>query len=151
MTAIGDAHHIAREPINPGPDVEPKKQPPDFPSPGPDIPDPPELNPDLNPEDDPPRPSAVRCNFTKWYPKWDRKTGPADFHCKFLRLDAASSGDGIRLKVKLTQSDFASLVGVTRQYASRFIGELRAAGVLEWRGSMIAVKDVTRLTEMAAN
>jgi CRP/FNR family transcriptional regulator, cyclic AMP receptor protein len=58
-------------------------------------------------------------------------------------------GDGIRLKVKLTQSDFASLVGVTRQYASRFIGELRAAGVLEWRGSMIAVKDVSRLSEMA--
>ena len=58
-------------------------------------------------------------------------------------------GDGIRLKVKLTQSDFASLVGVTRQYASRFIGELRAAGVLEWRGSMISVKDVTRLSELA--
>ncbi len=58
-------------------------------------------------------------------------------------------GDGIRLKVKLTQSDFASLVGVTRQYASRFIGELRAAGVLEWRGSIIAVKDVTRLSELA--
>jgi Crp-like helix-turn-helix domain len=46
-------------------------------------------------------------------------------------------------------SDFASLVGVTRQYASRFIGELRAAGVLEWRGSMISVKDVSRLSEMA--
>jgi CRP/FNR family transcriptional regulator, cyclic AMP receptor protein len=58
-------------------------------------------------------------------------------------------GDGVRLKVKLTQSDFASLVGVTRQYASRFIGELRAAGVLEWRGSMISVKDVSRLSEMA--
>ncbi|HEX3216780.1 MAG TPA: Crp/Fnr family transcriptional regulator [Aestuariivirgaceae bacterium] len=58
-------------------------------------------------------------------------------------------GDGIRLKVRLTQSDFASLVGVTRQYASRFIGELRAAGVIDWRGSMIAVKDVSRLSEMA--
>lgn len=58
-------------------------------------------------------------------------------------------GDGVRLKVKLTQSDFASLVGVTRQYASRLIGELRAAGVLEWRGSMISVKDVSRLSEMA--
>jgi len=66
-----------------------------------------------------------------------------------LRLDVGSGGDGIRLKVKLTQSDFASLVGVTRQYASRFISELRAAGVLEWRGSMISVKDVTRLSELA--
>ena len=33
---------MAREPINPGPDVLPEKQPPDIPSPGPDMPDPPE-------------------------------------------------------------------------------------------------------------
>lgn len=71
------------------------------------------------------------------------------FICYSSSLGVNSRGDGIRLKVKLTQSDFASLVGVTRQYASRFIGELRAAGVLEWRGSIIAVKDVTRLSELA--
>ena len=33
--AIGDARHMAREPINPGPDVVPEKQPPDIPSPAP--------------------------------------------------------------------------------------------------------------------
>jgi len=49
---LSEVHtHMAREPINPGPDVVPEKQPPDIPSPGPDMPEPPEPNPDLPPED----------------------------------------------------------------------------------------------------
>src|SRR4051812_46627081 len=32
MTAVGDAHYVAREPINPGPDAVPEKKAPHIPS-----------------------------------------------------------------------------------------------------------------------
>jgi len=48
---------------------------------------------------------------------------------------------GVELNVRLTQAEFASYVGVTRQYVSRFIGELRDMGILEWGGSRIVVRD----------
>jgi CRP-like cAMP-binding protein len=53
--------------------------------------------------------------------------------------------DGVELNVRLTQSEFASYVGVTRQYVSRFIGELRDMGILEWGGNRIVVRDTEAL------
>ncbi|MFO1089725.1 MAG: Crp/Fnr family transcriptional regulator [Hyphomicrobiales bacterium] len=58
-------------------------------------------------------------------------------------------GDSVELNVRLTQAEFASFVGVTRQYASRFIGELREAGILDWGASRIVIRNLPALAEMA--
>jgi CRP-like cAMP-binding protein len=55
------------------------------------------------------------------------------------------SADGVELNVRLTQAEFASYVGVTRQYVSRFIGELREMGILEWGGNRIVVRNPAAL------
>jgi len=66
MTAVGDAHYMAREPINPGPDVVPEKQPSDIPSPGPDMPEPTEPNPDLPPQNPATAPDS-NCQAARQY------------------------------------------------------------------------------------
>ena len=55
------------------------------------------------------------------------------------------AADGVELNVRLTQAEFASYVGVTRQYVSRFIGELREMGILEWGGNRIVVRNPAAL------
>lgn len=65
------------------------------------------------------------------------------------RVGRPSNGPEIILHIRMNQSEFASLVGVTRQYVSRFIRDLRNEGVLLWRGELIAIKNPARLFEVA--
>lgn len=65
------------------------------------------------------------------------------------RVGEPTESGGIELTVRITQAEFASYVGVTRQYVSRFIGELREMGILEWGGSRILLRSPEALRELA--
>jgi MarR-like DNA-binding transcriptional regulator SgrR of sgrS sRNA len=52
---------------------------------------------------------------------------------------------GTQISINLTQSDLASLVGVSRQYLNELLSRWNEEGVLIWRGNAAPVLFLDRL------
>jgi CRP-like cAMP-binding protein len=61
------------------------------------------------------------------------------------RAAAPGTDRDIRLEPRLSQSDFASMVGATRQSVNRALADLEAEGLIEVDGRRITVRDVGAL------
>lgn len=70
----------------------------------------------------------------------------------FLRLARAHgrpAGDAIALDIQLSQSDIASLVGVSRQYMNELLADWQKDGLIEVKGGIIRIPALARLEALA--
>jgi len=56
---------------------------------------------------------------------------------------------GILIDLKITQRDLGNYLGLTRETVSRMLGEFRAAGLVELKGSSIVILDPDGLQDVA--
>lgn len=68
---------------------------------------------------------------------------------RIAKMHGQPAQDGrVRLPIALSQSDLASLIGVSRQYANELIARWNDQGLLTWKGSSAPVVHVDRLKEL---
>lgn len=69
-----------------------------------------------------------------------------------LLLEWASDGEvtkeGIRIKISLTHEEIAQLIGTSRETVTRVLGEFRAKGVAQLRGSTLLIQNRAALEKM---
>jgi CRP/FNR family transcriptional regulator, cyclic AMP receptor protein len=54
---------------------------------------------------------------------------------RIARMHGRDTGKGIEITINLTQSDLASLIGVSRQYVNELIAGWNEEGLVAWRGN----------------
>jgi CRP-like cAMP-binding protein len=59
-----------------------------------------------------------------------------------------TGGGGVEIPINLTQSDLASLIGVSRQYANEMIAGWNDEGLVKWRGNSAPIIFVDELKAM---
>jgi CRP-like cAMP-binding protein len=67
----------------------------------------------------------------------------------FFRLRAVGHTDRNRCEMPLTQSDVAEATGMTPVHVNRMIQELRARGLIRWKGREVEVLDMEALCDVA--
>lgn len=67
----------------------------------------------------------------------------------FFRLRAVGLVDGHRCEIPLTQTDLAEATGMTPVHVNRMVQELRARGLIRWKGREFDVIDLDGLCEVA--
>jgi CRP-like cAMP-binding protein len=89
----------------------------------------------------------------EWLVAMGRRTAlahTAHLFCEmFLRLEVIGAVDGHTFKLPLTQEELADTLGLSHVHVNRTLGELRDAGLLEWRRQLVTILDWDRLTEVA--
>ncbi len=82
------------------------------------------------------------------------RTVPARLAALLLRLAEAygqRNGTGLRLALRLTHQDIASMIGATRETVTATLGRLRAAGLIATEGRQIVIRDPEGLRRLSAN
>lgn len=69
---------------------------------------------------------------------------------RLAMLHGSKEGDGIGIRLRLTQEDLAALLQVTRQSVNKELGALVACGAISWNYNIITVLDPQALRAMAA-
>ena len=64
---------------------------------------------------------------------------------RLARSQGVVVANGVQLRVRISQSDLASLVGVTRQYINSLLTRWNKEGVVVWKGTSRPILDVTKL------
>lgn len=64
---------------------------------------------------------------------------------RIAKMHGRDNGDGIAIPVNLTQSDLASLVGVSRQYINELIARWNERQLVRWRGNSAPVIFIEKL------
>ena len=64
---------------------------------------------------------------------------------RIARMHGRDSGAGIEIGINLTQSDLASLIGVSRQYVNELIAGWNEEGIVYWRGNSAPVVFIDEL------
>jgi len=64
---------------------------------------------------------------------------------RIAKMHGRESGVGVEIPINLTQSDVASLIGVSRQYANELIAGWNDDGLVKWRGNSAPVIFVNEL------
>ncbi|HEX3429475.1 MAG TPA: Crp/Fnr family transcriptional regulator [Rhizomicrobium sp.] len=64
---------------------------------------------------------------------------------RVAKMHGRDTGAGIELTINLTQSDLASLIGVSRQYVNELIAGWNEDGFVHWRGNSVAVVFINEL------
>jgi CRP-like cAMP-binding protein len=67
----------------------------------------------------------------------------------FLRLQAVGLTEGSSFKLPLTQAELGDTLGLSTVHVNRIIQELRAEGLITWRGDTVVIEDWPRLQETA--
>ncbi|MGP7796498.1 Crp/Fnr family transcriptional regulator [Sphingomonas sp. CLY1604] len=67
----------------------------------------------------------------------------------FFRLRAVGLVDGHRCEIPLTQTDLAEATGMTPVHVNRMVQELRARGLVRWKGREFEALDLDGLCEVA--
>lgn len=57
--------------------------------------------------------------------------------------------EGSSFKLPLTQAELGDALGLSTVHVNRILQELRAEGLITWRGETVAIEDLTRLQETA--
>lgn len=64
---------------------------------------------------------------------------------RIAKMHGHDSGAGVQIMVNITQSDVASLIGVSRQYLNELIARWNEEGLIYWRGNSAPVVFVDEL------
>lgn len=67
----------------------------------------------------------------------------------FFRLRAVGLVDGNRCEIPLTQTDLAEATGMTPVHVNRMVQELRARGLIRWKGREFEALDLDGLCDVA--
>jgi CRP-like cAMP-binding protein len=67
----------------------------------------------------------------------------------FLRLQAIGLTEGYSFKLPLTQAELGDTLGLSTVHVNRIIQELRAEGLITWRGETVLITDWPRLQQIA--
>ena len=67
----------------------------------------------------------------------------------FLRLRAVGLTEGHSFKLPLTQAELGDSLGLSTVHVNRVVQELRAKGLITWRGETLVIDDWERLQELA--
>jgi CRP-like cAMP-binding protein len=67
----------------------------------------------------------------------------------FLRLQTVGLTQGMSFKLPLTQAELGDVLGLSTVHVNRVIQELRAHGVVVWRGDTLTIEDWPRIQEIA--
>ncbi len=67
----------------------------------------------------------------------------------FLRLQAVEQTEGLSFRLPITQTEMGDALGLSTVHVNRTLQELRADGLLTWRGDKIEILDWGRLQEVA--
>jgi CRP-like cAMP-binding protein len=67
----------------------------------------------------------------------------------FLRLRAVGLTEDDSFKLPLTQAELGDTLGLSTVHVNRVVQELRAQGLITWRGEMLVIDDWERLQELA--
>lgn len=57
--------------------------------------------------------------------------------------------DGVRLRMRLTHEDLASLIASTRETLSKFMSEFRSQGLIDYDTKQILIRDMDGLEAQA--
>lgn len=66
-----------------------------------------------------------------------------------LRLQAVGLSDGRSFRFPVTQTELADVLGLSLVHVNRVIQELRAKGVLNWRGGEVVLEDFEAMAALA--
>jgi CRP-like cAMP-binding protein len=67
----------------------------------------------------------------------------------FLRLQVVGLTEGYSFRLPLTQAELGDALGLSTVHVNRTIQELRANGLVAWRGDMVGIEDWPRLQQFA--
>jgi CRP-like cAMP-binding protein len=67
----------------------------------------------------------------------------------FIRLQAVGLTEGHSFKLPLTQAELGDTLGLSTVHVNRILQELRAEGLITWRGETVVLEDWPRLQEVA--
>jgi CRP-like cAMP-binding protein len=67
----------------------------------------------------------------------------------FLRLQVVGQTDGKSFRLPITQVEMGDALGISAVHANRTIQQLRAQGLIAWRGDVVVIEDWERLQEVA--
>ena len=67
----------------------------------------------------------------------------------FTRLEVCGLNDGQRFRMPLNQAELGDALGISLVHANRVVGELRARGLVRWRGEQIEILDWAGLSALA--
>jgi CRP-like cAMP-binding protein len=67
----------------------------------------------------------------------------------FIRLQAVGLTEGHSFKLPLTQAELGDTLGLSTVHVNRILQELRAEGLITWRGDTVVLEDWPRLQEVA--
>jgi CRP-like cAMP-binding protein len=67
----------------------------------------------------------------------------------FTRLEVGGLNDGQSFRLPLTQAELGDTLGISLVHANRVVGELRARGLVRWRGEQVTILDWAALRDLA--
>lgn len=67
----------------------------------------------------------------------------------FTRLEVGGLNEGDTLVLPLTQAELGDTLGISLVHANRVVGELRARGLVAWRGQRVTIRDWPALRALA--
>jgi CRP-like cAMP-binding protein len=67
----------------------------------------------------------------------------------FLRLRAVGLTEDHSFKLPLTQAELGDSLGLSTVHVNRVVQDLRAKGLITWRGETLVIDDWARLQELA--
>jgi CRP-like cAMP-binding protein len=67
----------------------------------------------------------------------------------YLRVQAVGLSEGTRFDFPVTQTELADTVGLTLVHTNRMLRDLRAAGLISWKGKRLTILDVERLANLS--
>jgi len=67
----------------------------------------------------------------------------------FTRLEVGGLTDGQKFHLPLTQAELGDTLGISLVHANRVVGDLRARGVVRWRGENVEILDWAALRDLA--
>lgn len=67
----------------------------------------------------------------------------------FTRLQVGGLAETPEFRLPLTQSELGETLGISLVHANRVVGELRARGLVRWRGEQVAILDLPALQDLA--
>lgn len=92
----------------------------------------------------------LRANFRGMIAgRLDAKTRAARAFMRLIRAHGRTVEDGVMLDLHLSQSEIASLVGVSRQYMNELLAQWQKEGFIEASGGIIRVRMLDRLDALS--
>ena len=67
----------------------------------------------------------------------------------FVRVQAVGLSHGLSFDLPITQIELADTVGLTPVHTNRTLAKLRADGLVSWRGRVLTILDLDRLTSLS--